>query len=150
MTTGRPPSRRHTLAGLAAAGGFARTLPTMIPTPIRPTGVSYAQASLVQAPQRWLFVSGQVPTDAAGVTPDGFEAQCRLVWRNVEAQLAAGGMSRANLVKVTIFLSDRAHRAANTAIRHEVLGDISPALTVIITGIFDEAWLLEIEAIAAA
>jgi hypothetical protein len=30
-----------------------------------------------------------------------------------------------------------------------VLGSREPALTVIITGIFDEAWLLEIEAIAA-
>jgi 2-iminobutanoate/2-iminopropanoate deaminase len=31
-----------------------------------------------------------------------------------------------------------------------VLGERAPALTVIITGIYDEAWLLEIEAIAAA
>jgi 2-iminobutanoate/2-iminopropanoate deaminase len=31
-----------------------------------------------------------------------------------------------------------------------VLGDHSPALTIIITGIYDEAWLLEIEAIAVA
>jgi 2-iminobutanoate/2-iminopropanoate deaminase len=30
-----------------------------------------------------------------------------------------------------------------------VLGAYSPAPTVIITGIFDEKWLLEIEAIAA-
>lgn len=30
-----------------------------------------------------------------------------------------------------------------------VLGGHGPALTVIITGIYDEAWLLEIEAIAA-
>ncbi len=29
------------------------------------------------------------------------------------------------------------------------LGTHSPALTVIITGIFDEKWLLEIEAVAA-
>jgi len=27
---------------------------------------------------------------------------------------------------------------------------VQPALTVVITGIYDEAWLLEIEAIAAA
>jgi hypothetical protein len=30
-----------------------------------------------------------------------------------------------------------------------VLGQHAPALTVLIAGIFDEAWLLEIEAIAA-
>jgi hypothetical protein len=34
-------------------------------------------------------------------------------------------------------------------VRQEFLGAHSPALTVIITGIFDEKWLLEIEAVAA-
>lgn len=47
-------------------------------------------------------------------------------------------------------LGDRAHAAVNTAVRSEVLGEHCPALTVIITGIFDPAWLVEIEAIAAA
>lgn len=123
---------------------------TVTRRPIAPTGTSYALAHLVEGAARLLFVSGQVPTEADGKTPEGFEAQARLTWRNVEAQLYAAGMSLDDLVKVTIFLSDRAHRALNTQIRHEVLGDRSPALTVIITGIFDEAWLLEIEAIAAA
>ena len=35
-------------------------------------------------------------------------------------------------------------------IRQEVLGSHAPGLTVIITGIFAEKWLLEIEATAAA
>lgn len=47
-------------------------------------------------------------------------------------------------------LSDRQYRAANAAVRKEVLGAHTPALTIIITGIYDEEWLLEIEAIAAA
>lgn len=59
-------------------------------------------------------------------------------------------MTERNLVKVTVFLSDRAYREANAAIRAETLGDHRPALTVIITGIYDERWLVEIEAIAAA
>ena len=37
-----------------------------------------------------------------------------------------------------------------TPVRRRVLGDHEPALTVIIADIFDEAWLLEIEAIAVA
>jgi len=72
------------------------------------------------------------------------------VWINVEAQLKAAGMTLDNLVKVTTFLSDRRYRRENYEVRMEVLGERSPALTVIITGIYDEAWLLEIEAIAAA
>lgn len=38
----------------------------------------------------------------------------------------------------------------NAIVCREVLGGHSPALTVVIAGIFDEKWLLEIEAIAAA
>jgi hypothetical protein len=38
----------------------------------------------------------------------------------------------------------------NRKVRQEILGDLSPALTVVIAEIFDEAWLLEIEAVAAA
>jgi len=58
-------------------------------------------------------------------------------------------MTVANLIKVTIFLSSREYATQNRDIRREVLGAHSPALTVIITGIFDEKWLLEIEAVAA-
>ena len=81
--------------------------------------------------------------------PGDFPSQARLVWRNVFAQLGAAGMTVANLVKVTIFLSSREFAILNREIRQEELGAHSPALTVIITGIFDEKWLLEIEAVAA-
>jgi 2-iminobutanoate/2-iminopropanoate deaminase len=109
----------------------------------------YAQAVEISGAQRLLFVSGQIPVAADGSLAGDFRAQCRQAWANVAAQLRAGGMDLPNLVKVTTFLSDRAHAAANREIRNEVLGDLQPALTVIITGIFDEAWLVEIEAIAA-
>jgi hypothetical protein len=59
-------------------------------------------------------------------------------------------MSLDNLVKVTIFLSDRRYALENRQIRREVLGPRAVALTVIITGMFDAAWLLQIEAVAAA
>lgn len=68
----------------------------------------------------------------------------------MEAQLRAAGMGLQNLVKVTTFLADRRYTKENRAVRIEVLGELQPALTVIITGIYDKAWLVEIEAIAAA
>jgi len=55
-----------------------------------------------------------------------------------------------NLSKVTIFLSSRKYTEINNSIRQEILGDNIPALTVIITGILSEKWLLEIEAIAVS
>ncbi len=71
-----------------------------------------------------------------------------VAWQNVLAQLRTADMAVEDLVKVTIFLSDRKYNLENREIRQEILGNHAPALTVIITGIFDEAWLLEIEAIA--
>jgi 2-iminobutanoate/2-iminopropanoate deaminase len=97
-----------------------------------------------------LFVSGQIPETVAGEVPTDFPSHARLPWRNVIAQLHAAGMSVTNLVKVTVFLSSRDYALPNREIRQEVLGSRAPALTVIITGIFDETWLLEIEAAAAA
>lgn len=110
----------------------------------------YAQAIEVTNHSRTLFISGQIPVAKDGTVPADFESQCRLAWSNVEAQLHAAGMNLDNLVKVTIFLSDRAYSLDNRRIRNEVIGERKIALTVIITGIFDESWLLEIEAVAAA
>jgi 2-iminobutanoate/2-iminopropanoate deaminase len=114
-----------------------------------PASGGYAQVVEVREPRRLVYVSGQIPVDVAGDVPSDFAAQCRLVWRNIEAQLRAAGMTFDHLVKVTTFLSDRRHASENSSIRRDVLGDLTPALTVVITGIYDEAWLLEIEAIAA-
>jgi len=109
----------------------------------------YAQAVETAAPTRWLHVSGQIPVAPDGRVPEGFEAQCRRAWANVEAQLRAGGMSLDDLVKVTTYLADRRDGEANGRIRREVLGVRRPALTVIVAGIYDAGWLLEIEAVAA-
>ena len=102
------------------------------------------------APPASLFVSGQIPATPDGTVPESFEDQARLAWANVIAQLRAAGMTLDNLVKVTIFLSDRKYIADYRRMRDEVLRGRQIGLTTIITGIFDEKWLLEIEAIAAA
>ncbi|MFI0421118.1 RidA family protein [Spongiactinospora sp. 9N601] len=114
-----------------------------------PDGGGYVHSYEIGAPARVVHVSGQIPVGPDGSVPEGFAAQCRQVWANVADVLSHHGMGLSDLVKVTTFLSDRAYRTENSAIRREVLGEHTPALTVIITGIYDEAWLLEIEAIAA-
>ena len=110
----------------------------------------YSQAIEVTGAERLLFVSGQIPVAKDGTVPREFGAQARQAWANVEAHLRAAGMTFDNLVKVTIFLASRRDAMENRAIRQEILGERAPALTAIITGIFDENWLIEIEAIAAA
>ena len=126
---------------------------TLAINPIDPDGLpasspGYTHGTLVEGAQRTLYISGQPPWSTSGEIPADFAGQCRLAWENVKTVLAGAGMTIDNLVKVTTYLSDRQHREANSRIRHEVLGDLRPAITIIITGIYDEAWLLEIEAIA--
>lgn len=111
---------------------------------------SYAQAFEITHFSRLLFISGQIPEDPNGTLPADFRSQCQLVWRNIETQLQAAGMSLDNVVKVTTFLAERRYAEENREVRQEVLAHRTPALTVIITGIFDKRWLVEIEAIAAA
>ena len=110
----------------------------------------YSQAVEVKGAERLLFVSGQIPVAEDGSLAKDFRAQARQAWANVECQLRAAGMTLDNVLKVTIFLADRRHAMENRAVRQEVMGERAPALTVIITGIFDENWLIEIEAVAAA
>jgi 2-iminobutanoate/2-iminopropanoate deaminase len=108
----------------------------------------YAQALEVTEAKRLLFISGQIPETPDGHVPDGFAAQASLVWANVIAQLHAAGMTVENLVKVTTFLSSREFALPNREARAQALGQHRPALTVVIAGIFDEKWLLEVEAVA--
>jgi 2-iminobutanoate/2-iminopropanoate deaminase len=112
---------------------------------------NYTHGVQVDGARRMVFVSGQVPWgNENGRVPESFEAQCRMVWRNVLAVLSEASMGVRNLVKVTTYLSDRQYRGINSKIREEVLGDHAPALTVIICDIYAENWLLEIEAVAMA
>lgn len=124
-------------------------------SPVDPVSVpeatgGYVNALEVEGVSRLLFVSGQIPQTRDGLVPAGIEDQCRLVWANLMLTLEEAGMGVTNLVKITTFLSDREHAGVNTAVRQAVLGDHRPCLTVIITGIWDPAWLVEIEAIAAS
>ncbi len=123
--------------------------PINAPDAPQPLG-GYVQAMEVTDAKRLLFISGQIPQATDGNVPERFEDQARLVWQNVIAQLRAADMTLDNLVKVTIFLSDRKYTADYRKVRQDVLQGRQIGLTTIITGIFDEKWLLEIEAIAAA
>ncbi len=109
----------------------------------------YSHAAVVPAGTELLFVSGQVPEDLEGLVPVDLADQARLAWRNVERCLTAGGFTLDHLVKVSMYIRDRTYRVANREVRHEVLGDRRPALTVLVTDHWDERWLIEIEAVAA-
>jgi 2-iminobutanoate/2-iminopropanoate deaminase len=121
---------------------------TIDPESVPSAAGGYTQGLLVGGLTDLLFISGQIPETPDGDIPDDFESQCRLAWTNVVSVLNAAGLTTSDLLKVTTYLGDRRDAETNSRVRREVLGQHRPALTVVITGIYDERWLLEIEALA--
>jgi enamine deaminase RidA (YjgF/YER057c/UK114 family) len=115
---------------------------------VAPSG-AFAHGLRVTGAGELLFVSGQTPAAPDGSVASDFASQCRQVWANVGAVLEAAGMALEHVVKLTTFLADRVDRAKNSRIRREILGDRPVAVTVVIAGIYDEAWKVEIEVVAA-
>ena len=111
---------------------------------------SYTQGLEVAEGARLLFISGQIPVRSDGSVPADFEGQCHVVWDNLLAVLASARMRPEHLVKVTTYLTSRDQAEINGRVRRERLGEVRPALTVVIAQTFAAEWLLEIEAVAAA
>lgn len=147
--------RRGFLLGGAAAvallsrRGAAEADPTGSPTAAGAAAASAAHT--LTTATRLLFVSGQIPVDAQGEAPRNFSAQCHLAWANLETQLRAADMDLRHLAKLTVFLARAGDRKREREIRRRLLaGRADPAVSVVVTGIYDEAWRIEIEAIALA
>src|SRR3954470_16788064 len=110
----------------------------------------YTQAVEVTGATRTLYFSGQVGVATDGSIPEDAEAQCALAWRNLQAQLRAADMGIENLVKITTIVRNASDVASVRAGRAAVLGAHRPASTLIIGGVSNPAWKVEVEGIAVA
>lgn len=97
-----------------------------------------------------LFVSGCVPVDGEGaLVPGDVVAQARQVFTNVGAILVAAGATFADVVKVTVFLTDVDDRAAVNTVRQEVFGETRPASTLVeVSRLAIAGARIEVEAVA--
>jgi 2-iminobutanoate/2-iminopropanoate deaminase len=99
-----------------------------------------------------IFVSGQVATDDQGkvLAADDPGGQARLVFERIAQVLAPAGASLADLVSVTIFLTDvAADFAAVSAVRNEVLSEPPPASVLVeVSHLAEPGCLVEIAGIA--
>ena len=98
-----------------------------------------------------LFVSGVVPVDENRELVGGADvvAQARRVFENMADMLAAAGCSFADVVKVTIFLTDVNDRPLVNPVRQEVFGDARPASTLVeVSALVIPGAKIEVEAIA--
>ena len=115
----------------------------------RPTD-DYIHALEVRDHRRLLFVAGTMGLDAAGLPPASLAEQLELVWDNIRAILAAAGMTADNIVRVTSYLRDAADAEANGAARVAALSGRVVPTTAIVAQTLSDAWLVEVEVIAAA
>ncbi|MDH7570434.1 MAG: RidA family protein [Armatimonadota bacterium] len=121
------------------------------PHTLHPPVSTYSHAVEVPPNARWLFISGQVALRPDGSMPDGFRAQCEEAWNNLFRVLAAAGMGRENLVKLTVFLVREEDLPVFREVRDRFLGDARPATTLLfVRALARPQWLIEIEGVAAA
>jgi 2-iminobutanoate/2-iminopropanoate deaminase len=98
-----------------------------------------------------LFVSGIVPVDRDGrlVGGDDVAAQTRSVFANMGAVLAAAGCTFADVVKVTVFLTEIDDRPLVNPVRQEVFGESRPASTLVeVSALVVPGARIEVDAVA--
>ena len=121
------------------------------PDTVHSTGGRYAHAALVQGATRRLVISGQVGIAPDGTVREGGKAQMQQALANLKAILASQGMGLANLVKITVFLTDTAlipdWRDARGAAME---GHVTASTLLVVAGLADPRFLVEVEAEAAA
>jgi len=98
-----------------------------------------------------VFVSGQTGGHLQGVPVDApdFASQARNALANVDAVLARAGSGLADVVKVTIFVTDMAHLDTLVRLRAELFTRPYPADSVVqVVALARPDALIEIEAVA--
>jgi 2-iminobutanoate/2-iminopropanoate deaminase len=97
----------------------------------------------------FVFCSGQIGLDpSTGDLVEGLEAQTERVLRNIAAILDAVGLSMADIVKTTIFLTDMNDFATVNGIYSKHVVDPPPARSTIAVTALPKGARIEIEATA--
>ena len=123
----------------------------MLDSPDVPKAPSRAAPGIKVSGGSLILVSGQVAWDADGhvVGKGDIRAQARQAFENLKKVYARGGATLRDIVKLNIYLTDLAHRAAVREVRKEYLGDHNPpSTTVVVASLVDRDLLIEIDATA--
>jgi len=116
----------------------------------------YMQVAYAES-QKFVFIAGQTSIDASGATvgKNDFEAQCAQVFGNIHIALRSVNADWKNVVQFTSYLVRPQDGAAFRAYRGREFpklfpnGAYPPNTLLIISRLADEAYLLEVQAVAA-
>jgi enamine deaminase RidA (YjgF/YER057c/UK114 family) len=94
-----------------------------------------------------VIVSGTGPVLPGGGCPDGAGDQARRCFEIIRDALAESGAGLDDVVRTRMFITASDDAAAVGAVHGELLGRVRPAATmVVVAGLLDPAWKVEIEA----
>ncbi|HKZ84842.1 MAG TPA: RidA family protein [Anaerolineae bacterium] len=118
----------------------------------KPSG--YSNAILTEG-GRLLFLAGQTGMDATGAIthPGDVVAQFRQALANLKTVVEEAGGTMTDIVKLTIFVTDKAAYRLNLKpigeVYRSVFGRYYPAMTLVeVKSLFDDAAMVEIEGMA--
>jgi enamine deaminase RidA (YjgF/YER057c/UK114 family) len=119
------------------------------------TPPGYSQIVEVTA-GRIIFIAGQTALDSDGnlVGKNDFAAQAAQVFHNLTVALEASRCTAANLVKLTVFLTDMNNLASYREARNRFFASVTPpaapAVTLVeVSKLYGADFMIEIEAVAA-
>jgi 2-iminobutanoate/2-iminopropanoate deaminase len=121
------------------------------PAGIRPPFGRYHHAIEVRDASRLVFLSGQLGIAPDGRAPETVAAQTAQAFANIDACLAATGLERRHVVRLTVFLTEAEYRQDYMRVRDAWVAEPPPASTLIVVKALALPGLhVEIEAVAAA
>jgi enamine deaminase RidA (YjgF/YER057c/UK114 family) len=111
---------------------------------------SYSDAVEAGPNLRWLLTSGTPGLPTTGGLPADITGQAELAWAHIVRMLEQAGMTVADVVKVTQYLTRAEDISAYAEVRARFLGEARPAsMLLVIPQLVWPEFLVEVEVIAA-
>jgi enamine deaminase RidA (YjgF/YER057c/UK114 family) len=99
---------------------------------------------------RLLFCNGQVGARLDGSVPENPQEQVEVIFEHIRIILGASNMAFADVVKLTVYVTDKSILDDYFRIRGQIMGDHNPPATLLVINGFPRPGVkVEIEAIAA-
>src|SRR5262249_49941703 len=104
----------------------------------------------VPANARILFCNGQVGARLDGTVPENPQEQIEVIFERIRIILAASNMTFADVVKFTVYVTEKSILDGYFRVRAQIMGDHNPPATLLVVNKFPRPGVeVEIEAIAA-
>ena len=102
------------------------------PPSLHPPFSAYSLGMEVSGAERWLHLSGQVGVRKDGSVPPDAEGQMEECWAKIFAILDAAGMKKANMIKVTGYVTRSDDIGLFRQVRDRMMEGHEPASTLVV------------------